>query len=256
MTDLITTGTALVIGKKLLGKTMDIVNEDISKLYVAGRDKIIEKAVQKVNNINDGKQANLRVTRDVFWNGSFTDEAICAEYFGGILASSRSDDGKDDNGIHYTDVIKSLSSKQLMLHYIIYNSLNRLFVNKEKKINVGMSTVLHQESVWFSALELIDFLELKVDTDLNVLYKQGLLHEYETNQHKLNNGKIFPYVMAKPTTFGILLYAIVHNKFEIWEQFSLKDFGDFHEINLPVNYAGSLDKLLEITGIKKMKKNK
>ena len=251
MADLITTGTALLVGKKLLGKTMDIVSEDISKLYTAGRDKIIEKATSKVSDINDGKQTNLRVTRDVFWNGSFTEEAICAEYFGGILASSRSDDGKDDNGIHYTDVIKSLSSKQLQLHYVIYNSLNKLLVRSDKNLNVGQATDLQQKAVWFSAVELADILNLKIDTDLNVLYKQGLLHEYKTDTHKLEDDKTFPYVMIRPTTFGVLLYSIAHNKFDVWSQFSVEDFGDFVDIKLPNFFEGSIDNLLEKTGLNK-----
>lgn len=67
--------------KKLLGPTLDEIGTDLQKLYSIGRDKILSVAVRK-SNVNDGKKANLRVARDVFWNGSFTDEAICAEYFG------------------------------------------------------------------------------------------------------------------------------------------------------------------------------
>jgi hypothetical protein len=203
-----------------------------------------------VGNIEDGKQTNLRVTRDVFWNGSFTDEAICAEYFGGILASSRSTDGKDDNGIHYTDAIKSLSSKQLQLHYVIYNSLNKLLVSKGDDVNVALSSDINKEEVWFSSIELVESLQLKIDTDLNILYKQGLLLEYKTNTHKLEDGKLLPYAMIKPTTFGVLLYSIAHNKFDTWKQFPMQDFGDFEDIKLPVIYADSIESLLARTGLK------
>lgn len=249
MADLITTGTALIVGKKLLGKTMYVVSEDISKLYEAGRDKIIEKASKKVGDIEDGKQTNLRVTRDVFWNGSFTDEAICAEYFGGILASSRSTDGKDDNGVHYTDAIKSLSSKQLQLHYTIYNCLNKLLASKGDDVNVGLSSDINQKEVWFSSIELAESLQLKIDTDLNILYKQGLLLEYKTNTHKLDDGKILPYAIIKPTTFGVLLYSIAHNKFDTWKQFPMQDFGDFEDIKLPTIYADSIESLLTKAGL-------
>ncbi len=128
LTTLTTAGTALAIANKLLGKTAETISDDIANLYKVGRDKIFATAVRKTANMNDGKIANLRVARDVFFNGSFTDEAICAEYFGGILASSRSVDGKDDIGVFYTDIIKSLSSSQLKLHYIIYHSLNKLWL--------------------------------------------------------------------------------------------------------------------------------
>jgi len=52
-------------------------------------------------NLEDGKAANLRVTRDVIWNGAVTDDEVCAEYFGGILAASRTEDGKDDSAIQF-----------------------------------------------------------------------------------------------------------------------------------------------------------
>lgn len=108
--DLITTGAGMVIAHKLLGKTADAISTDLASLYTSGRDKIAQVAIRKVKNPDDGKIANIRVARDVFWNGSYSDESICAEYFGGILAASRSSDGKDDTGVFYVDIIKSLSS--------------------------------------------------------------------------------------------------------------------------------------------------
>ena len=242
--------------KKVFGPVLGELGEDMQKLYAIGRDKILLAGYNKITNKDDNKKANLRVTRDIFWNGSFSDESICAEYFGGILASSRSEDGKDDNGIHYTDVIKSLSSKQLQLHYVIYNSLNKLLSKEEKSINVGQATELQQKLIWFSAIEFIKQLNLKIDTDLNVLYKQGLLHEYKADKFNLEDSKTFPYVMVKPTTFGVLLYAIAHNKFEIWNQFSNQDFGDFEDIALPKLYDTSLENLMVNTGIKLKDKNK
>jgi len=239
--------------EKTLSPVLGSIGEDINSLYAIskkGASKIILKAYNKIINKNDGKKVNLRVARDVFWNGSFSDESICAEYFGGILTSSRSEDGNDDNGVHYTDVIKSLSSKQLQLHYVIYNSLNKLLLKEEKKVNVGQATELQKKSIWFSTIELSEELYLKIDTDLNVLYKQGLLHEYKTDKFDLENSKIFPYTMTKPTTFGVLLYAIAHNKFEIWNQFSSSDFGNFEDVILPKYYNKSLDNLVIDTGVK------
>ena len=57
-----------------LGPTFDLVGDDLAKLYAAGRDKIIAFASKKIPNLADGKQANLRVSRDVLWNGAFSTE--------------------------------------------------------------------------------------------------------------------------------------------------------------------------------------
>ncbi len=237
--------------KKVLGPTLDTLGEDINKVYQAGRDKIIEVAKRKVSNIEDGASANLRVSRDVFWNGAFTDEAICAEYFGGILASSRSQDGKDDTGVYYVDLIKSLSSAQLRLHYTIYRSLNKLLIQDKtkKELNVGQSTQLYGVHLYFASVEL-QKADLKIDTDLEALYRKGLLHEYKTDGHKLENDSTLPYTMIVPTTLGIQLFAIANNLLPSWRDYQLKDFGDFKDITLPQYSAFEIDKLLEQAGLK------
>lgn len=243
--------------KKVLGPTLDTLGEDINKVYQIGRDKIIKAAQNKVKNIEDGASANLRVSRDVFWNGAFTDESICAEYFGGVLASSRSKDGKDDTGVYYVDLIKSLSSAQLKLHYTIYRSLNKLFISDPSKnqLNVGQSTELYGTQLYFASIEL-DKANLKIDTDLEALYRKGLLHEYKTNHHQLDEpGKILPYTMIVPTTLGIQLFAIANNLLSSWREFQEKDFGDFKDIPLPTFFAFGIDDLLTKAGLKKIPEN-
>ncbi len=248
LTTLATTGTGLAIANKLLGKTAETISDDLAKLYKTGRDKIVSVAVRKTPNMEDGKIANLRVARDVFFNGSFTDEAICAEYFGGILASSRSVDGKDDAGVFYTDIIKSLSSSQLKLHYIIYYILNKLWLEmpKEKtRPNAGMGTETGQYNIWFSTIELQN-LGVDVEKDLIALHSKELIgSSYEALGHKLEDGKEVPYTKVGPTTLGIQLYAVAHNKLPVWRNLPLEDFGVFPDIKTPHFFGFSIDDFLK-----------
>src|SRR6266446_6193274 len=55
--------------KRVFGPALTEIEEDLRKLYAKGRDKLILAAYRKVRNPDDGKQANLRVMRDVLWNG-------------------------------------------------------------------------------------------------------------------------------------------------------------------------------------------
>jgi hypothetical protein len=237
--------------KKVLGPTLGSIGEDLNKVYQVGRDKIVAVAKKKIANIEDDAIANLRVSRDVFWNGAFTDEAICAEYFGGILAASRSEDGKDDTGVYYVDLIKSLSAKQLQLHYTIYRVLNKELVSIPEKasLNVGLDRELHQVRIHFSAIEL-EKLGLKPDIDLEALYRKGLLHEYRYEGHTLEDGSVFPYTMIVPTTLGVQLFAIANNQLQAWRTFSKNDFGDFDDISLPRLSALSLEDLIQRGGLK------
>jgi len=235
--------------QKAFGPALSEFGEDLKKLYAKGRDKLLSVAYRKIHDHGDGKQANLRVIRDVLWNGAFTDDEVCAEYFGGILAASRSDDGKDDGAIQFVGVIKSLSAKQLRLHYIIYNCLNKLLVAAGTPVNVGSGDKVHAKQVWFATQELRRELKLRIETDLNILLRHGVLTRYRTDAHTLSDKTVIPYTSVAPNTFGILLYAAAHNRLDEWRTFDQKDFGNFPDVPLPTLYAPTLEDLLKKGGV-------
>jgi len=240
-------------GAKLLGATFENMGKDLNQLYQKGKDKIIANATKKTPNIDDGGQTNLRVTRDVFWNGSFADESICAEYFGGILAASRSIDGKNDAGIFYLDIIKSLSSGQLKMHYLIYRMLNKLLISNEQKksLNPAQEAELGTEKLFFvfSQNLLKQFAQEDVVAILHGLSAKNIIHSFQTKTHESENKQpLFYYAEISPKSLGIQLFAMANNKFSNWYQFSTHDFGDFDEINLPEYFAQSKENLLAKTG--------
>lgn len=258
MNNLIVPKSIDTILENVLGPTSKTIGQDLQTLYKKGRELILRKSFQKLKNPNDGKKANLRVTRDVFWNGSFTDEAICAEYFGGILASSRSADGKDDRGVYYTDIIKSLSSQQLLLHYIIYHSLNKLLLempSDKKRPNVGDANELSQYRVWFATKELEETEVISLEKDLIALNSKSLVEDFEGKDHQLENGQRIPYTRVQPTMLGVQLYAVAHNKLADWRKLPLEDFGEFPDIKAPTYFTFSIEELLIKAGLKKNEKS-
>jgi hypothetical protein len=231
--------------QKVLGPVLSEIGEDLKNLYARGRDMILAAAYRKLRDDKGDKKANLRVARDVLWSGAFTDEEICAEYFGGILASSRTEDGKDDHAVQFVDIAKALSSKQLNLHYVVYHSLNKLLTAAGQPINVGLGSELEPQKVWFSAIELKQNLELRIDTDFHVLHRRGLISDYRIDFHDLGDRGKFPYVFVGPTSFGVLFYAVAHNNLDQWLSFDQTDFGEFPDISLPNYYARKLEDLLK-----------
>ena len=240
--------------QKVLGPLLGEIGEDLQKLYALGRDKIAQAAVRKIKNLEDGAKANLRVARDVFWNGSFTDESICAEYFGGILAASRSIDGKDDAGVFYVDIIKSLSSGQLKMHYILYRTLNKQLMTDVTKnnLNPGQESEIQELQLFIPLIGVIEQLGKEdIGAILHGLRSKNLIGNFQTGNHELETGTSVSHLRISPTALGIQLFALANNMFSNWRQYSTIDFGDFKDIVLPNIYGNSLDQLLEKAGLKK-----
>lgn len=245
----ITAGLAATayVAQKLFGKTLDEMGDDLNKSYKANREKLLAKAAKKVNDPDDGAQPNLRVARDIVWNGAVTDDEVCAEYFGGLLASSRSSDGKDDSALIYVDCIKALSSKQLHLHYVIYSTLQELILKAGKPINPGLDRDITVQSVCIP-LNQLHALGLRPNIDLNILHRQGLLSAYATDT-RVNGTKALPYITANPTTFGVLLYAAAMNAIPKWNQYGRVRLPTSTDIQLPAIFAENLEVLAQITGL-------
>lgn len=245
MVDPVTTSVVVAgawVGKKLLGPTLDAIGDDLQKLYAAGRDRIIGRAAAKVDDLDDGRRANLRVARDVLWNGAFSESEVCVEYYAGLLAASRSVDGQDDKAAPFVDAVKSLASSQLRLHYGIYHSLERIL--EEAHANGERFDV-------FGIQERVDVFVYAPPApalDLQVLQRSGLISEFEANIRKITReGREYalPFCRARPTLFGITLYAAAHNQLEWWQAFGLRRFGEFGDVEPPKIYGRTLEELLD-----------
>ena len=245
--DPVTTGVVVAgawVGKKLLGPTIDAIGDDLEQLYAAGRDRIIERAAAKVDELDDGRCANLRVARDVLWNGAFSESEVCVEYYAGLLAASRSLDGLDDKLVPFVDAVKSLASSQLRLHYDIYHCLERILEEADANGESFDVFDIHGRVDVFVVGPPLPAL------DLQVLQRNGLITEWEANLKPIireGQKRVLPIFRARPTQFGITLYAAAHNQLEWWQAFGLRRFGEFGGIEPPEIYARTLEELLDRT---------
>ena len=99
-----------------------------------------------------------------------------------------------------------------------------------------------------STLEMANSHGLTIETDLTVLYRQGLISQYKYANEGEGN-VILPFVMVKPNTFGVMLYAAAHNKLDHWLKFPKFEFGDFEGIDSLKYCVDSLNALKKIDGI-------
>ncbi|UQA51019.1 hypothetical protein [Vibrio sp. ED002] len=109
---------------KLLYLTAEYLGGEMKTLVEKSQRNIVsvfKKAEKKCGTkIDQEGTVNARVMKHVYDEARFSDDELLAEYFGGVLASARTEDGIDDRGVYYSQIVKSMSSYQLRCHYFFY----------------------------------------------------------------------------------------------------------------------------------------
>jgi hypothetical protein len=146
---------------KMLGPTAEYLGEqgkDYSQKKIENLSKIFTSAKKYLGPKLEEENSGIppRVFKEVIDNGSFCEDEICAEYYGGVLASSRSGVPRDDRAIVMLDLIKSLSTYQTRAHYIFYQILRTIFLGSSNEINSEPSsfTLYIPSQVFFDAFLL------------------------------------------------------------------------------------------------------
>lgn len=113
---------------RLLGPTFELWGTDMRAAIERKRNvqEVARKAMEKTN-LEDDHAIPARVAADIFDKAQWADNEFVAEYLSGVLASSRTQDGKNDSGVPWTALVGRLSSDQLALHWLAYASFQRKF---------------------------------------------------------------------------------------------------------------------------------
>ena len=135
------------------------------------------------------------------------------------------------------------------MHYIIYRTLNKVFISNEGKrtINPGQENELAREQLFIPIMISIkkQFKNADILAILHGLAAKNLIGSFEIKTQELEKCSSIAYMKVAPNTLGVQLFAIANNMFEDWQSFPIVDFGDFDDVPLPKYYAQSLNGLLE-----------
>lgn len=148
MADPITTlglgALAAYLGKdgleKLLGPTADYLGsglKDFTEKRIEAIGRIFASAQGKLGSKADiPGEVPPKVLNSVLNEGSYASDPLAVEYFGGILASARTEGGRDDRSARLAKIVDSLSTYQLRAHFLIYATVRRLFNDKGFPFNM------------------------------------------------------------------------------------------------------------------------
>ena len=116
---------------KLVGPIAEDYGQDLlawKRKRKENADKILLNAGEKLGDkLNSPGRVPLKVFNAVINEGSYFDDALATEYFGGVLASSRTEVDRDDRGARLAKIIDNLSAYQLRSHYLIYSTMSEVF---------------------------------------------------------------------------------------------------------------------------------
>lgn len=133
-------GSAKVV-EKILGPTAEYLGQGLkswTEKAGANLGRIFQVASQRLGNqIDSPGSVPPRVLKGILDEGSFCEDEVGAEYFGGVLASARSGTSRDDRGAGFIALIGRLSTYQIRGHFLLYRLLKLLFDGSEHSVTTG-----------------------------------------------------------------------------------------------------------------------
>jgi hypothetical protein len=133
-------GKELIV--KLLGPTADYLGQSSRFLVEKGIgnvDRMLKYAISKSGkNIDDGGQVPPRILKDIIGEAAYCENEFMSEYYGGLLAASRTENSNDDKTVSFTKLVGSMSTMQVRAHYVIYLMVRKINLGRVD-INIGAS---------------------------------------------------------------------------------------------------------------------
>jgi hypothetical protein len=223
MIDPVTIGTgaagllALDPVRKLLGPTADYLGAELAaytKRRLTGAEKIIEIAADHVGNDAESKSVSSRVLLAALDEGSKVESDIAQRYFGGVLASSRSENGADDSAVTFTSMLATMSSSQIKLHCALYSALRLRWLGTLKSMSDEPDR--HALTIAIPINEIIKAFGIPVIANLEHamfgLHRLGLIDYFEYGSFMASSGPegFVPFIQFKPTVLGASLFLAGH----------------------------------------------
>lgn len=142
-TDLVTLVAPSALAYKVLSPSADLFGKELEgwterRLHNLRNITATLEHKYGVDEVIEGPaQIAPRLLRGLLDEGSYIEDEVGSEYFGGVLAGSRSEDGGDDNGVPLMEVMNGLSSLQLRAHYVLYRAAQEVFAERDVEVEVS-----------------------------------------------------------------------------------------------------------------------
>ena len=210
---------------RLLGPTADYLGSELKGVTQKGADnirRVFIRAMEKLGQkLESPGQVAPRALKAILSEGYFADSEVATEYLGGILASSRSGDTRDDRGAYFASLIGRLSTYQIRSHYVLYHYFKHVFNGLH--VPFHHMELREKASIFIPTTTYVDAMDCRrnedmtpyVDHALVGLIKESLISDYYAESHS-QYYRLHPPcgletedrigIVAAPTRLGLELF--------------------------------------------------
>jgi hypothetical protein len=259
---------------KILGPTADYLGNEVQQ-WTARRvenvNRVFEKAGEKIGpeGLETPGSVPPKVLKGVLEEASFCEDELAAEYLGGVLASSRTHEGRDDRAVSLLALVSRLSTYQLRTHYVMYATAQEQLA-AEPEVNLaedstmrGKATFFLPDSLFDSAMEFSE--EEKeperfqpiIDHTVHGLAREGLINDRIIGtgpasflRHAFKRDFPEAGIVFCLSMLGMELFVVAHGVPGRPMSSFLKRSADF-DIEEPLSFEGSLVRLPDLPPISK-----
>lgn len=194
---------------RVLGPSAAAVNEALrgcSEYQLRNVQRIVECAAAKSGALEDDTVVNVRVAHVVLADGSSCDDELVIHYLGGMLAGSRSPQGRDDRAVPWSKVVTSLSALQVRAHYLLYREwAARLRIIGVYELGVAAGRIEATMEISWGAFAKVLVADSPVDENDAVSHAiGGLIGAGLLDDNFLYHDE---FVRVTPSTAGLELYG-------------------------------------------------
>jgi len=240
------------IVQRVLGPTADYLGQALSTCTEKGAQnlgRIMHHAIKKLGTRIDREESvPPKVMKSLLLDAPFIEDELSAEYFGGVLASSRSGVSRDDRAATLMALLARLSTYQLRTHYIIYSEVKRQF--NGSSLDVGEQVVRERTFVLIPLDAYIRAMDFTQDENVSPILDHavfGLLAEdlIDTEQYACGSHEhvraVFPAaesggLYVGPSSRGAELFLWAHARADL-------DVSDFLDSSVRLEFDTPLETL-------------
>jgi hypothetical protein len=163
-------GSAKIIGK-LLGPAADYLGGEIKNYTEKGLNnlgRVFRHAESTLGEkIEEPGQVPPKVLKGILEEGYFAEDQLSAQYFGGVLASSRTGIDRDDRGAYFVQLVGRLSVYQVRAHFVFYTLLKRMCGGST--VNLGIIDERLKYKIWMPNSLFATTMDFQSNEDMAVL---------------------------------------------------------------------------------------